>query len=130
MQQLFRLLAITSLSLVATITSASPFFLITHNTTDSESNAFISGMIASPHPSKPHSDNKVSWLSVRMACFGHVVNNQCLAVIKMDTNTDHPIAIGTVNLDLSTGDITPKQISANGYTMTVIGVGESTITKD
>lgn len=130
MHRLFRLFTITSLGLISTIACASPVFLITHNTTDSESNAYISGTIPSPHPSKPHSDNKVSWISVRMACFGHVVNNQCLALIKMDTNTEHPIELGTVNLDLTTGDITPKQIHANGYTMTVNGAGESTITKD
>lgn len=130
MPRLLRLLTILSCNLVATATFASPFFLITHNTTDSESNAYISGTIPSPHPSRPHSDNKVSWISVRMACFGHVVNNQCLALIKMDTNTSNPIEIGTVSLDLTTGDITPKQIRANGYTMTVNGVGESTITKD
>ena len=130
MHRMFRLLTIIPLSLVSTISLASPFFLITHNTTDSESNAYISSTIPSPHPSKPHSDNKVSWISVRMACFGHVVDGKCPALIKMDTNTGNPLEIGMVSLDLATGDITPKQISANGYTMTVNGPGESTLTKD
>ena len=48
----------------------------------------------------------------------------------MDTNTGNPIEIGIVSLDLTTGDISPKQISANGYTMTVNGPGESTLSKD
>ena len=130
MNRMFNLLTITSLSLASTITMASPLFLTTHNTTDSESNAYISGTIPSRHASKPHSDNKVSWISVKMACFGHVVDGRCPALIKMDTNTGNPIEIGVVTVDLTTGDIMPKQMSAHGYTMVVNGPGESTLIKN
>ena len=108
-----------------------PKYLITHNNTDVESNAYIAGSIASQHPTKAHSENKVFWTAVKLACFGHTVDNKCSALIKMATNTANPIEIGVLSLDLNTGDITPKQLSANGYTITANDQpGETTITKD
>jgi hypothetical protein len=109
---------------------ASPILLITHNTTDLESNAYIAGTIQSHYPSKPHNDNKVSWVSVKMACFGHTTDSKCPALIKMGTNTPNPVDIGMVYMDLNTGDINPKQITANGFTMIVNGPGETTLIKN
>jgi len=121
-------LVAVSLSLwVAYAIAAPPKQLITHNNTDVESNAYIAGTIPSQNPTKPHSDNKVLWTAVRMACFGHLDNKKCLAVIKMATNTATPVDIGTVSVDVDTGEITPKFLSANGYTMTVNGPGETTL---
>lgn len=117
-------------SLSASAAMASPILLITHNTTDLESNAYVAGTIQSHYPSKPHNDNKVSWVSVKMACFGHTVDSKCPALIKMATNTPNPIEIGTVTMDLNTGDITPKQIIANGFTLMVNGPGETTLIKN
>lgn len=130
MKRLHLLLAATALTLTTTAALASPILLITHNTTDLESNAFIAGTIKSHYPSKPHSDNKVSWVSVKMACFGHTIGTLCPALIRMNTNTSNPIDIGTVSVDLNTGDITPKQITANGFTVIVNGPGETTIVKN
>ena len=48
----------------------------------------------------------------------------------MASNTDTPIKIGTLAMDVDTGDITPKQLSANGYTITVNGPGETTLSTD
>lgn len=106
-----------------------PKVLITHNLTDEESNAYVAGTIPSQHPTKAHSDNRVMWASVRMACFGHVVGGRCAALIKMATNTPKPISVGTVTIDLNTGDIQPKFIQANGYEMTVNGPAETTLRK-
>jgi hypothetical protein len=130
MNPLNQFITAIALSSSATLALASPILLITHNTTDVESNAYVAGTIASQHPSKPHSDNKVSWVSVRMACFGHTVNGKCPALIKLATNTPNPIDIGTVTMDLNSGDIMPKQLSANGYTLIVNGPGETTLMKD
>lgn len=113
-----------------TAMAAPPKQLITHNVTDVESNAYVAGIVPSQHPTRPHTDGKVFWTAVRMACFGHTVNGKCAALIKMATNTDNPVEIGTVTVDLNTGDITPKLISANGYSITVNGPGETTLTKD
>lgn len=130
MNKLRNVLTVLTLSLGATAAFASPVQLITHNTTDFESNAFVAGTIASQHPSKPHSDNKVSWVSVRMACYGHIVNGKCPALIRMATNTASPIDLGMVYMDLNTGDITPKQLTANGFSVIVSGPGETTIVKN
>lgn len=116
-----------ALTLFALSAAAAPKQLITHNTTDAESNAFVAGSIPSQHPTRAHSDGRVYWTAVKMACFGHTVDGKCDAVIKMATNTSSPITLGTVTLDLNTGNITPSQLSSNGYTMIVNGPGETTL---
>lgn len=110
--------------------AAPPKVLITHNETDFESNGYIAGTIPSQHPTKAHSTGRVMWASVRMACFGHVINGRCEALIKIATDTDHPIELGTVSVDLNTGDIQPKALYANGYKMIVNGPAESTLSKE
>ena len=101
---------------------------MTHNRTDFESNAFIDGT-PSIYPTKAHTDNKVYWNMVKVACHGHSNGNQCSALIKMATNTANPMTIGYLTLDLATGDITPKVLNGQGFTLVVNGPGETTITK-
>ncbi len=111
---------------------ATPTHLTTHNNTTEESNAFIAG-VPSPYPTAPNKTRQVFWNLVKMACYGHTPDkdkNKCEATIKMATNTASPITIGTLSMDLATGDINPKELSAKGYTLTVNGLGETTITKD
>ena len=45
----------------------------------------------------------------------------------MGTNTASPVLLGMVTLDLVSGLITPSQVSGNGYTLTVNGPGETTL---
>jgi hypothetical protein len=111
----------------ATAMAIPPKQLVTHNTTNVESNAYIDGTIPSTHPTKAHSDGKVFWTAVKMACFGHIVNNKCNAVIKMATDTANPITVGAVSMDLETGDISPKEVRGNGYVLLVNGPGETTL---
>lgn len=119
-----------TLGLTTSIAFAAPKQLITHNLTNVESNAYVAGVIPSQHPTKAHSDNKVMWAAVKMACYGHTVNGKCWALVKMATNTATPVELGTVSIDIETGIITPNQISANGYTLTVNGPGETTLTQN
>ena len=119
-----------SMVLFASAGFAGPKLLITHNTTDFESNAFVAGTIPSQHPTKAHSDNKVFWATVKLACFGHITNGKCPALIKMKTDTAEPVELGYVEMDIATGVITPSELHANGYTMLVNGIGESTLIKD
>lgn len=123
------LCAIT-LGLGVTAAFASPAYLITHNKTNEESNAYIDGTIASPYPTAANSTRQIYWNLVRMACYGHSTGNKCSAVIKMASNTTNPITLGTVTMDLVSGDITPKTLTSNGYTITVVGLAETTITKN
>jgi hypothetical protein len=127
MNQFTRTMTAITLGLTTTLAIAAPKQLVTHNTTDVESNAYIAGTIPSQHPTKAHSDNHVNWAAVKMACFGHVTNGKCWAVVKMATNTPNPVEIGIVSIDVDTGIITPQQISNNGYTFTVNGPGETTV---
>jgi len=130
MNLIFKSFSAIALSLSAVTAFATPAYLTTHNNTSVESNAYIAGTIPSPYPTAPNSSRQVYWNLVKIACFGHSVDGKCPAAIKMATNTDAPIEIGTVYMDLNTGDITPKQFSNNGYTVTVNGPGEATVTKD
>ncbi|KTD12186.1 hypothetical protein [Legionella jamestowniensis] len=129
MNQLFKSLTASALAFAATTALASPAYLVTHNKTNVESNAYVAGK-ASPHPTAPKSDGKVSWYVVRMACFGHTDKNICKAVIKMATDTPNPVDIGEVSLNVETGEISPTSLSRNGYTITVNGPGEATLTKN
>jgi hypothetical protein len=104
-----------------------PKLLITHNQTSIDSNAFVAGKIPSQHPTKANSDGRVIWASVRMACFGHIKNGRCPALIKLGANTANPIILGMVAINLNTGDIEPKELHANGYSMIVNGPAETTI---
>jgi hypothetical protein len=104
-----------------------PKVLITHNQTSIESNAFVANIIPSQHPTKAYSEGRVIWASVRMACFGHIINGKCPALIKLATDTNNPIELGTVTIDLSSGDIQPKELHANGYSMIVNGPAETTL---
>jgi hypothetical protein len=112
------------------VSFAAPKQLITHNRTSVESNGYINGTIASQHPTKANSDNKVFWASVKLACYGHIVNNQCQALIKMATDTENPVDLGWLTVNLATGDITPKYLAANGYHLEVNGPGETTLYQD
>ncbi|ASQ45346.1 hypothetical protein [Legionella clemsonensis] len=130
MNQLLKSLTVSALAFAATTALASPAYLVTHNKTDVESNAYVAGK-ASPHPTAPNSDGKVSWYVVRMACFNNTdKNNICKAVIKMATDTANPVDLGVVSLNVESGEISPTRLSANGYTMTVNGKGEATLTKN
>lgn len=130
MNNVLKTLAAAVVSLSTTAALAAPKFLITHNQTNVESNAYVAGTIPSQHPTKANRDGKVSWIEVRMACFGHDSGGKCSALIKMATNTPNPVNLGTVSVDLNSGDISPKVLHANGYTLTVNGPGETTLTKD
>lgn len=130
MNLLVKSFSAVALSLSALTAFAAPAYLITHNSTNEESNAFVAGTIPSPYPTLANSTRQVYWNLVKLACYGHTSNGKCSALIKMATNTANPVNIGTVIMDINTGEITPKQISANGYTVTVIGLGETRITKN
>lgn len=129
MKLILKSISAITLSLSAIAAFAAPTYLTTHNNTNEESNAFVAG-VPSPYPTPAQSTRQVYWNLVRIACYGHSTGNQCSAVIKMATNTANPIEIGTVSMDLTTGDINPKVISAQGYTLTVTGIAEATITKN
>jgi hypothetical protein len=122
-----RLVAVFGLSIPLAI--ANPSYLVTHNKTNVQSNAFVAGVIPSSVPTPPNGDSKVHWVLVRILCAGHTIQGRCSALIKMATNTRNPIPLGMVSMDIESGDIIPKQISANGYTLTVNGPGEVTLEK-
>ncbi len=122
--------ALISGSFIISAAYAAPKQLITHNHTNVESNAFVDGVIASQHPTKANSDNKVFWASVKVACYGRTKNNECRALIKMATDTANPVDLGWATINIVTGEIYPQYISGNGYHLVVDGPGETSIYQD
>lgn len=128
MKQLVKSLAASALLLASGAVLAKPSYLTINNTTDVESNAFLAGK-KSDHPTAPKTTSKVSWFAVQMVCYGHIDSaNRCHAIIYMDTQSKDPIELGEVTLEMTTGDIQPKVLRKNGYTMTVSTEKEATAT--
>ncbi len=130
MNLMLKSISAIALSLSAATALAVPTYLTTHNNTNLESNAFIAGTIPSPYATPANATRQIFWNMVKIACYGHTTNGKCSALIKMATNTANPIEIGYVTMELDSGNITPKVLSANGFTLTVNGPGEATITKN
>jgi hypothetical protein len=129
MNQILNCLVATVFGLSTPLAMASPSYLVTHNKTNVQSNAFVAGVIPSTVPTQPNEDNRVHWVLIRILCAGHTIQGRCPALIKMATNTRNPIPLGMVTMDIASGDIMPKEMSANGYTFTVNGPGEVTLTR-
>ena len=129
MHSILKTLSIVALTSISFAAMAAPRQLITHNTTDYESNAFVASSIPSQHPTRAHSEGRVFWTAVKLACFGHIENGKCSALIMMATNTANPIPLGVVSMDMNSGEISPSVISANGFTLTVNGPGETTLSQ-
>ncbi len=128
MKKLKSLFLGSTLALITGTALAAPSYLITHNTTDAESNAYIAGR-PSIYPTKPHSDKKLNWALVRLACFGHTSGDKCKAEIFMESNTSHKKSLGFLTMNLKTGEITPRKLQKSGYRIIVNRPGETTISK-
>ncbi|KTD63879.1 hypothetical protein [Legionella spiritensis] len=109
--------------------SASPKAMVTHNQTSMTTNAYVDG-VAAPKPAMPHSTTSVPWFFVKAGCDKHVGDGICPAVIKMNIDSDSPIEVGTLYVDLHSGVISPAEISAHGFTITVNAPGEITVMEE
>ncbi|GGI80283.1 hypothetical protein [Legionella impletisoli] len=118
-----------SLSLAAAASFAlPPTELVSHNNTDVSSQAYLGPNLDIPQqPTAPGAVKRVSWVSVRILCMNTPKPGICPAKIAL--NTTPQTTLGVVELNLATGDINPKVLSANGYKMTVIKPGEIAFTK-
>lgn len=125
---LFKNLSAITLSVTAVTALAAPTHYITHNDTNLLTNVFVNGT-ESPFPTIPHTTRKVAWKMVKLGC-GRTPDGICAALIKVGTDTSDPIEIGTLYMDMDSGEITPQSISANGYTINVLGTAEVTISKN
>ena len=125
MYSLFKNLCAITLSVTAATALATPTHYITHNDTDLLTNVIVNGT-ESPFPTFPHSTRKIAWRMVKLGC-GRAPNGMCAVLIKIRTDTSDPIEIGTLYMDMNSGELTPQSISANGYTVNVLGAAEVAI---
>ncbi|USQ15393.1 hypothetical protein J2N86_14175 (plasmid) [Legionella lytica] len=115
-----------ALSITTVTALATPTHYITHNDTQWETNVVVKG-VESPFPTLPYSTRKVAWRMVRLGCG---ITPVCAAVIMVATDTAEPIEVGTLYMDMESGELTPKRISAHGYTAQVKDIAEVMITQD
>lgn len=130
MKKLFVTLTVSLLALSMQNAFASPRKLVIHNQTNVDAGAYVAEQVPPRHPAKANSTNYISWTEVRMACLGRSVDDECPAMIKMAINTSNEMNLGIVYLNVKTGNITPKKVNKYGYTLTVNGPGEATLTQD
>ena len=131
MKKLISTVLSTALITASTLTfAAPPRYLLTNNMTEYTAGAYVNGTVPPQHPTAPHTKGKVYWGLINISCHAYVVNGKCPALVKLGHNNEYPIEVGYVYLDMNTGEITPKVINHNGFTITVNGPGETTITKD
>lgn len=133
MKKAVKTLAACAMVLYAGLSLAdfAPSLAIAHNKTlNMEANAFLDGTQASPMPIAPNSTLQVSWFFLMLGCSGHTTDNWCPALIKVGTNTSSPISMGYMKVHMQTGEITPKELHAGGYSVYVNGPGEVTLVKD
>lgn len=131
MTQITKIITAAVLALAtATAFAVPPRELITHNYTNDWSNAYLGPNLNLPSqkPTPPNTTKNVNWMAVILFC--QPQRDFCKARIKMKTNTSKPVFLGDLTMNLQTGDINPKVLKANGYTMKVIGLGETEIRKD
>lgn len=97
-----------------------PSNFVTRNYTEFQSNAKVEGNWSPfpTHPGTPENpgERAVHWTALKLFC-GFFAST-CKAEIYMKTDTDTPVFVGEGTMDLSTGDITPKELTNNGFTLT------------
>jgi hypothetical protein len=129
MNRFIPITATLAFGLFTSVAFAAPKFMTTHNLSNVQTNAFVDG-VPGPAPTNPDASSQVSWMFVKIGCKAHAAEGICPAVIMMATNTPAPIELGTVYVNLESGDITPSRLSGGGYTLTVNGPGEITVSND
>lgn len=115
-----------TISLFSTSILASPKAMIIHNIANKMTNAYVDG-IPAPNPAAPNTTARVAWFIVQAGCRNHKAEGICPAVIKMGIDSPAPITVGTLYVNLDSGEILPSQFTANGYTVNVNGPGEITV---
>jgi hypothetical protein len=99
---------------------AHPSNFTTRNYTKYQSNAKIKNVwspFATPAgTATTPSERSVPWIGLKLLC--GLVAKTCAAEIYMKTDTDTPVFVGQGTLDISTGDITPKELINNGFILT------------
>lgn len=110
---------------INSVFAAAPKRFTTRNYTPYQSNAkVINSWSPFPTPAGSESspsEKSVPWVGLKLLCGFSAT--ECTAEIWMKTDTDSPVFVGDGTMDLSTGDITPKELTNNGFTLTTPGPG-------
>jgi hypothetical protein len=114
-----------SLGLLSPVVSALPGKFVTKNFTPFESNVKVINFWSTfPTPAgsvNNPTERSVPWIGLKLLC--GFTAKQCSADLYMKTDTPNPVFIGRGTLDMTTGEIEPKEMNNNGFIVRVVGPG-------
>ena len=114
---------VITMAMTNNVLAGPPSVLTTLNKTSVKSNAYIDGVVPSLYPTLANSNRSVSWIAVTLACQGHIKDNICRAIVRMNVDSDNPVDLGELTLNMKTGEILPQSLTNNGYHLEVVGNG-------
>ncbi len=107
---------------------ASPANLTTVNNSNHGKVYAKIGFYTSPEPVLPHQTRSRDWRSVQGLCGINGMPDKCSAeiIVKNDNNRREE-SLGTMTMDVKTGEITPGNLSSAHYNLVVTGTAHVTV---
>lgn len=100
--------------------AVAPHVFTTKNYTKYQSNAKVKNTW-SPYPTPPGTPSSpsvrsVPWMGLKLIC--GLTASTCSAKIYMKTDTGSPVFVGEGQMDMSTGVVSPSELTNNGFRLT------------
>jgi hypothetical protein len=119
----------STLAVLASSAFASPENLTTVNNSEHGKVYAKIGFYTSPEPVLPHQTRNRDWRSVQGLCGINGMPNQCSAEIIIENDKTHKReSLGSMSMDVSTGEISPGSLSSKHYNLVVTGTAHVTVT--
>lgn len=128
MRYLKKLVLCGSLLALSGTALASPSYMVTENKTSASVSANIGGQ-ESRDPVKPGETKNRPWFLVKAMCKIAGQSSSCSADIVANKNGDKS-KLGTMTMNLDSGEISPKQLNNGRYTLNVVGNAHVIITEN
>ena len=118
-------------ALTATAFADEPTELTTYNNTNAWVSAKISGF-PSHDPMTPHSERHRAWWKLRVACYASQKDDICTAtiILRKNESDENGSILGDMSINMKSGEITPKQLRNDLYTLRVNDIAKVTITEN
>jgi hypothetical protein len=121
-----KLVTAAVLSLASSVALAAPANLVVDNNTDFQARAYVKGI--SKNPAEPHSSLSINWSILNLICFYQAT---CEAEVKVKTDSNNPLFLGKVTMNMSSGAIDTSKLSQlEGFKVTYLSPGHVRIDKE
>lgn len=108
-------LLLASLCISSALHAAPPPVFNVVNNLGVATESYIAGQMTSSTPA--NSTRSKTWGTIALKCTSHRLNPICPVTIMLATAPK--TVLGTLNINIISGEISPKVLSSNGYTMTL-----------